>query len=54
MDYKRISNSNKGKTAGGHSRGKHIIQYDLKGNYIKEWPSIRQAGIEIKNTSGKP
>jgi hypothetical protein len=50
---KRISNSNKGKTAGGHSRGKHIIQYDLKGNYIKEWPSIRQAGIEIKNTSGE-
>lgn len=49
----RISNSNKGKTAGGYSRGKYIIQYDLEGNFIKEWPSIRQAGQKLANTNGE-
>ena len=24
-------------------KGKHIIQYDLKGNFIKEWPSASTA-----------
>lgn len=49
----RISKGNKGKNTGGHSRGKYIIQYDLEGNFIKEWPSIRHAGLEIKGTSGE-
>ena len=49
----RIGKGNKGKNIGGHSRGKLIIQYDLENNFIKEWPSIRQAGIELKNTSGE-
>jgi hypothetical protein len=33
--------------------GDCILQYDLKENFIKEWPSIRQAGLEIKGTSGE-
>jgi hypothetical protein len=33
--------------------GDNIIQLDLNGNFIKEWPSIRQAGIELANTSGE-
>jgi len=49
----RISKGNKGKNKRGHSRGKLIVQYDLEDNFIKEWPSIRQAGLELKNTSGE-
>jgi hypothetical protein len=33
--------------------GDNINQYDLEGNFIKEWPSIRQAGLEIKGTNGE-
>lgn len=34
--------------------GYPIIQYDLEGNFIKEWSSIRQAGFELSNTQGEP
>ena len=33
--------------------GDNIIQLDLNGNFIKEWSSIRQAGLEIANTNGE-
>jgi len=33
--------------------GTNIIQLDLNNNIIKEWPSIRQAGLELANTSGE-
>ena len=33
--------------------GDNIIQLDLNGNFIKEWPSIRQAGLEIAGTNGE-
>ena len=33
--------------------GDNIIQLDLNNNIIKEWPSIRQAGLELANTSGE-
>lgn len=33
----------------GHS----IFQYDLEDNFIKEWPSIRQAGFELRNNQGE-
>jgi hypothetical protein len=33
--------------------GDHIIQYDLKENFIKEWPSIRQAGNYLANSNGE-
>lgn len=34
--------------------GNLILQYDLERNFIKEWPSIRQAGLSISNTQGEP
>jgi hypothetical protein len=33
--------------------GDIITQYDLNEKFIKEWPSIRQAGLEIANTNGE-
>jgi len=33
--------------------GNNIIQLDLNSNIIREWPSIRQAGLELANTSGE-
>jgi hypothetical protein len=33
--------------------GDKIIQYDINGNFIKEWSSIRQAGMYLANTSGE-
>jgi hypothetical protein len=33
--------------------GDNILQLDLNNNIIKEWPSIRQAGLELANTSGE-
>ena len=33
--------------------GDNIIQLDLDNNIIKEWPSIRQAGLELANTNGE-
>lgn len=33
--------------------GDNIIQLDLNSNIIREWPSIRQAGLELANTSGE-
>lgn len=50
---KRISNKQKGKTKLGNSHGKPILQFDPQGNFIKEWPSIRQAGSVLKGTNGE-
>jgi len=32
--------------------GRHILQYDLNGNFIKEWQSIKEASQELKIGSG--
>lgn len=29
-----------------------VLQYDLKGNFIQEWPSIRTASFKINNSKG--
>lgn len=49
----RIRIKHQGKTKSGHSKALPIIQLDLNSNFIKEWPSIRQAGIKLANTSGE-
>jgi hypothetical protein len=49
----RIRIKHQGKPKLGHSKALPIIQSDLNGNFIQEWPSIRQAGLEIKGTSGE-
>jgi hypothetical protein len=48
----KISNALKGRKVTW--TGDSIYQYDLEGNFIKEWPSIRQAGLELANTNGEP
>jgi hypothetical protein len=50
----KIRDKHKGKSKNGNSRGKFIIQFDDKDNFIKEWPSIRQAGFELKGNQGEP
>lgn len=32
---------------GLNKRNKEVLQYDMEGNFIKEWNSIRQAGKEL-------
>jgi len=56
---KKISDSHKGKTPKNidlfkFSRNKKILQYDLNGNFIKEWESISEAEktLNIRNISG--
>jgi len=48
---KKISQKLKGRKVDW--TGDHILQFDLNNNFIKEWNSIRQAGIELANTSGE-
>ena len=36
-----------------NTNGKIILQYDLNDNFIKEWPSIRQAGFCLSKTNGE-
>ena len=31
-----------------HPKGKTILQYDLAGNFIKEWKGIKEAGRQLK------
>lgn len=40
----------------GHNRNatRKILQYDLKGNFIKEWSSIKDASSQFKNISNHP
>jgi hypothetical protein len=33
--------------------GDSITQYNINGDFVKEWPSIRQAGLELANTNGE-
>lgn len=47
----KISNKLKGRIVDW--TGDYIYQLDLEGNFIKEWPSIRQAGLELKGTNGE-
>lgn len=35
-----------------HTNGKTVKQYDLEGNFIKDWPSARSAAIALGKTSG--
>jgi len=35
------------------TKQKPIIQYDLEGNFIKEWNSIREASLHLKISSGR-
>jgi hypothetical protein len=49
----RIRMKHQGKPKLGHSKALPIIQLDLNSNIIREWPSIRQAGLELANTSGE-
>lgn len=37
-----------GKTNELHNRSKKVIQFDLQGNFIKEFPSASEAGRELK------
>lgn len=48
---KKISQKLKGRKVDW--TGDLILQFDTQGNFIQEWPSIRQAGLEIKGTSGE-
>jgi len=50
---KRIGDKQKGKTKLGNSHGKPIIQLDPQGNFIQEWPSIRQAGFSLVGNQGE-
>lgn len=34
------------------AKSKSIIQYDIQGNFIQEWPSIRKAGKELNIDEG--
>lgn len=45
--YDRLSKMFKGQPYKGPDRGKKIYQYDLDGNFIKDWPSIRNASSEL-------
>lgn len=59
--YDRLSTLFKGTTYKGPDRGHKVYQYDLDGNFIKEWPSIRKVSDELgihrytitQNMSGK-
>jgi hypothetical protein len=51
LKAKKISQKLKGRKVDW--TGDNIIQLDLNNNIIKEWPSIRQAGLELTNTSGE-
>ena len=47
----KIGNSKRGvKRKLEHNKwyGRHILQYDLDGNFIREWESIKQASEELK------
>jgi group I intron endonuclease len=46
----KISKSNKGKSK--IKLYKPVLQYDLKGNFIKEWSSIGEALLNINNGKG--
>jgi hypothetical protein len=35
-----------------HSNGKHIIQYDMKGNFIKEWDYVLEAAYSLGKKTG--
>jgi len=37
----------------GKHRNKIVLQYDLQGNFIKEWESIKKAAIELFNIEEK-
>jgi hypothetical protein len=50
---KRISNKQKDKPKSGNSHGKPILQFDTQGNFIQEWPSIRQAGFNLIGNQGE-
>jgi hypothetical protein len=47
----KISNKLKGRKVDW--TGDNILQYNIEGDFIKEWPSIRQAGLEIAGTNGE-
>lgn len=49
---KKISESLKGRKVDW--TGAPILQFDLQGNFIQEWPSIRRAGFELKGNQGEP
>lgn len=51
---KRISDKQKGKAKSGNSHGKPILQLDLEDNIVQEWPSIRQAGFNLRRNQGEP
>lgn len=56
----KISNSNKGKIKHtlkskekiSNSTSTSVIQYDLEGNFIQEWPSIKKASNSLINKIG--
>lgn len=48
---KKISQKLKGRKVDW--TGDSIIQFDLEGNFIKEWISIRQAGLELRGNQGE-
>jgi group I intron endonuclease len=47
----KISESKKEKTNNEFLK-KSVLQYDLKGNFIQEWPSIKEASIKLEINNG--
>ena len=45
----KISKANSGRIS---TQRKPILQYDLEGNFIKEWPSIAKAAASLKKNGG--
>lgn len=55
IDYKKISlkrTENTDYKKQSAKRKKPILQYDLNGNFIKEWPSCKDASNELKLNHG--
>jgi hypothetical protein len=52
LKNKKISQKLKGRNVDW--TGTSILQFDDRDNFIKEWPSIRQAGFELKGNQGEP
>jgi hypothetical protein len=42
-----VSQAHKGRKSPNENRGKKILQYDLKGNFIKEWPNTIKASHSV-------
>ena len=54
QDPKRIEKIKKSRTGKPHpKKSNHILQFDLKGKFIKEWISAEEAACELKLSSNR-